>query len=209
MAQGQELHDDGQTSCSSCGEGIPQDVLYCPYCGYRADSNPGFCPNCGASLRSGVRFCPSCGVANDLARGGIQGPSAVDIAAVEYMGFWIRFAAWIIDFVILFVAEIVVTAIGLAYLSIVINLAYVVLFIGLKGQTPGKIALGIQVVDQQGNVPGIGRAALREILGKLVSVIVIFLGCLWIGWDKQKRGWHDYIGGTYVVRKRRNRLPSF
>lgn len=209
MAQGQELYDGGQTSCPSCGKGIPQDVLYCPHCGYGAESTPGFCGNCGTSLSPGGGFCSSCGAATDPARVGTQGPSAVDMAAVEYMGFWVRFAAWVVDVVILSIAEIAVTAIGLAFLSIVIDLAYVVLFIGLKGQTPGKMALGIQVVDQRGNVPGIGRAALREIVGKLISLIVIFLGFLWIGWDKQKRGWHDHIGGTYVVRKRRDRVPLF
>ena len=61
------------------------------------------------------------------------------------------------------------------------------------------------MVNQQGQVPGIGRAALREIIGKLVSTVVILLGFFWIGWDRHKRGWHDHISGTYVVRKPRHR----
>ena len=75
-----------------------------------------------------------------------------------------------------------------------------VLFTGLKGQTLGKMALGIRVIDAKGDVPSIGRAALREIVGKFVSAIVILLGYLWVGWDPRKRGWHDHIAGTYAVR---------
>jgi uncharacterized RDD family membrane protein YckC len=28
----------------------------------------------------------------------------------------------------------------------------------------------------------------------------LFLGFLWIGFDSEKRGLHDWIAGTYVVR---------
>ena len=98
---------------------------------------------------------------------------------------------------------------GAGGLGSLFSLFYYVLFIGLKGQTLGKMALGIQVVDAHGNVPGIWRAILREIIGKLISTIVIFLGFLWVIWDPRKRGWHDYIGGTFVVRKQRDRVPSF
>jgi uncharacterized RDD family membrane protein YckC len=32
------------------------------------------------------------------------------------------------------------------------------------------------------------------------SVVVLFLGFLWIIWDKDKQGWHDRIAGTVVVK---------
>ena len=57
-----------------------------------------------------------------------------------------------------------------------------------------------QSVNAEGFVPGLGRAALREIPGKIVSAIAICLGFLWIIWDGQKQGWHDKIAETYVLR---------
>jgi uncharacterized RDD family membrane protein YckC len=60
--------------------------------------------------------------------------------------------------------------------------------------------VGVKVVNAQGDIPGLRRAALREILGKIISAIVLFLGFLWIAWDRQKQGWHDKIAGTYVVK---------
>jgi uncharacterized RDD family membrane protein YckC len=86
-------------------------------------------------------------------------------------------------------------------LTFFVGPVYAVLFIGLKRQTLGKMALGIKVIDAGGNVPGLGRAVLREIVGKFLSGLALGLGYTWIGWDTHKRGWHDHIAGTYVVRK--------
>jgi uncharacterized RDD family membrane protein YckC len=32
----------------------------------------------------------------------------------------------------------------------------------------------------------------------------MFIGFIWVLWDPKKRGWHDYIGGTYVIRRERH-----
>jgi uncharacterized RDD family membrane protein YckC len=42
--------------------------------------------------------------------------------------------------------------------------------------------------------------ALVRSLAAAFSVIVLFLGFLWIAWDRDKQGWHDKIAGTIVVR---------
>jgi uncharacterized RDD family membrane protein YckC len=73
---------------------------------------------------------------------------------------------------------------------------------GLKGQTVGKMAVGIKVVNRQGNMPGLGRAALREVVGKTISTVIIGVGFLWITWDSQKQGLHDKIADTFVVKAR-------
>jgi uncharacterized RDD family membrane protein YckC len=108
-------------------------------------------------------------------------PSAAPEVAVEYMGFWIRFGAAIIDFIAIAVISFIYLffAYGPASLLIIFILwLYYWLFTGLKEQTPGKMAVGIKVVNVQGNRPGLGVAALREILGKLISTIAICIGLL-------------------------------
>jgi len=77
---------------------------------------------------------------------------------------------------------------------------YLWLFTGLKGQTLGKMVVGIKVVNAEGSIPGLGRAALREVLGKIISSIALCIGFLWIVRDGRKQGWHDKIANTYVVR---------
>jgi uncharacterized RDD family membrane protein YckC len=130
--------------------------------------------------------------------------------AVEYMGFWIRLGAAITDsvviwFVFFVLSRIIVVGIMSPILWLLLPFLYHWLFIGLKGQTLGKMAVGIKVVNAQGSIPGLGDAALREVLGKIVSSIAIYLGFLWIIWDRQKQGWHDKIASTHVVRVKSRR----
>jgi uncharacterized RDD family membrane protein YckC len=42
--------------------------------------------------------------------------------------------------------------------------------------------------------------ALVRSLAAAFSILVLFLGYLWIGWDAEKQGWHDKIAGTYVLK---------
>lgn len=155
---------------------------------------------------SGRPFLPRCGTEAGVgtARTTVTGVAAG--AEVEYMGFWIRLVAATIDFVFLSVAGAVLGLLVPGYITFFLGWVYAVLFIGRMGQTPGKMALSVQVVDAEGNVPGIGRAILREIIGKFVSGVALGLGYLWVGWDPKKRGWHDHIAGTYAIRKKRQPL---
>ena len=36
--------------------------------------------------------------------------------------------------------------------------------------------------------------------GYVLSAVLFSLGFLWIGFDREKRGLHDWIAGTYVIR---------
>jgi uncharacterized RDD family membrane protein YckC len=124
------------------------------------------------------------------------------------MGFWIRFAAAIIDYVIIVFISFVLSHIAIGLVAAFWPLLFFLyhwLFIGLKGQTPGKMVVGIKVVKAEGSMPGLGDAALREVLGKIISRLVIYLGFLWIIWDRQKQGWHDKIASTHVVRVKSRR----
>lgn len=82
---------------------------------------------------------------------------------------------------------------------VALHALYWVLFTGLQGQTPGKMLLGIRVVDARGNRPGIARAFMREIVGKFLSKLVCYLGYLWVFVDRHRQAWHDKIADTYVV----------
>ena len=41
--------------------------------------------------------------------------------------------------------------------------------------------------------------AFLRYLGYVISAIPLFLGFIWIAFDKQKQGFHDKIAGTFVV----------
>jgi uncharacterized RDD family membrane protein YckC len=69
----------------------------------------------------------------------------------------------------------------------------------LFGRTLGMRALGIRVIDRYGDLPSPARCLIR-CGGYVVGVATLFLGFLWIGLDSEKRGLHDWIAGTYVIR---------
>ena len=55
------------------------------------------------------------------------------------------------------------------------------------------------MIDVYGERPSFARIGLR-VGGYLVGLCTLFLGFLWIGFDAEKRGLHDWIAGTYVIR---------
>jgi uncharacterized RDD family membrane protein YckC len=119
-------------------------------------------------------------------------------------GFWRRFVASLLDGLILGVLYLIVLVVldeavagGLYLLA---NLVYFAYFEGAAaGQTPGKKALGIRVIDfKTGGSIGYGRAFIRYI-GRIVSSIPLGLGYFWMLWDKEKQTWHDKFAGSVVV----------
>ncbi len=68
-----------------------------------------------------------------------------------------------------------------------------------RGQTLGKRALGVRVVDfdSAGSVP-MSRAMGRSLARTFVSGLLM-LGFLWMLWDSQEQTWHDKLTRTTVV----------
>jgi uncharacterized RDD family membrane protein YckC len=83
-------------------------------------------------------------------------------------------------------------------LSAIVAFLYFFIFHALRGQTPGKRLFRIKVIDGYGQRPSIGRALLRT-AGYVPSLLLLALGFLWIGFDRDKRGLHDWLADTYVV----------
>jgi len=191
--------------CSECGRATPADEL----------------------ARFGDRMvCPICkDVYTQKLREGVR-PAAV----VQYGGFWIRFVAYLIDAIILGIVTSIIqfltvgslftvpriepgdnpfaalgplmAVMGTATLiSMAINCAYETFFIARLGATPGKMALGLKVVRPNGGPVDVGRAFGRY-FAKILSGLILCIGYIMIGFDGEKRGLHDMICDTRVIRIR-------
>jgi uncharacterized RDD family membrane protein YckC len=117
--------------------------------------------------------------------------------------FGTRLVAVFIDFMAVVVVERLLIALlgALGFLlALFAGLAYFTYFEGSSsGQTIGKRAMSIRVVDATNLGPvSPGRAALRY-LGRLVSGLALFIGYLWAIWDPESQTWHDKIAATFVV----------
>lgn len=86
--------------------------------------------------------------------------------------------------------------------SMVIDVCYFTLFVGWRGQTPGKMLLGLKIIRVGGEEVGYARALLRW-FGQGLGLLLFGLGFLMVAFSRRKQGLHDKLAGTYVVR-----LPS-
>jgi uncharacterized RDD family membrane protein YckC len=143
-----------------------------------------------------------------------------------YAGFWMRAIAVVIDTIVLAVVtfpvgyvfgyligyemassgagaqEIQTVAEGVGnLLGIFIAWIYFSAMESSKLQaTLGKKALGLRVVDGDGNRIGFGRATGRY-FAKIFSAILLFVGYFMAGWTKRKRGLHDMMANTLVIKR--------
>lgn len=126
-------------------------------------------------------------------------------------GFWIRFVAFFIDSLILSILEWIISLIfggsmngDMNVLTTLINLVLAIIYFVWfqtrnNGQTFGKKITGIRVAILDGGQVTFGKMALREIVGKTISTLILLIGFL-LAAGRAKRALHDYIAGTIVIR---------
>jgi len=88
----------------------------------------------------------------------------------------------------------------LTFAYVVLISAYFVLFHGMEGKTLGKWLLGLRVVGEGRSPIGYRCALLRWIGTVGFGVASLGLSLLWVLWQREKRGWHDFLAGTRVIR---------
>jgi len=109
-------------------------------------------------------------------------------------GFWIRMAALLIDVILV---GIIFHHMSVLFMPAIA--AYGAVLWKFKGATIGGIVFGLKVVRSDGRPMEWVTAVVRA-LACYLSLVCIGLGFLWIAFDPEKRGWHDKIAGTVVVR---------
>jgi uncharacterized RDD family membrane protein YckC len=136
---------------------------------------------------------------------------------VAYGGFWIRVLAYIIDGILLtIVYGIVARLLGIDIfesdwrhydpmgnlLSLVISWLYFALLESSeRGATVGKMAMGLRVVTSDGRRLSFMNATGRY-FAKILSAIILFIGFIMVAFTDKKRGLHDMIAGTLVIKTR-------
>lgn len=145
---------------------------------------------------------------------------------VVYAGFWKRAAAYLVDgFLLAIITTVISTVTGLAMLPLVMSdrvtdpipifvlqaVSYLVQIVVMAGYfawfhaspqqaTPGKMAVGIKVVDRQGAPISFWRA-IGRFFATFVSTLLLMAGYLMAAFTGRKQALHDLICGTLVVDK--------
>jgi uncharacterized RDD family membrane protein YckC len=149
------------------------------------------------------------------------------VAKPRYGGFWRRVGAFIVDLAVIFLLTALMAVmafigykVGLAAHDRSISLAnaaplvafltfacvflatvYFVVFHGMDGTTIGKSLLGLRVVAADQSSINYRRALLRWVGLVGFGCLTIGVSFLWIMWSREKRGWHDFLARTWVIRE--------
>lgn len=138
-----------------------------------------------------------------------------------YGGFWIRFLARFVDGLILGLVGMLIGGLGVVVMmsdpqntgrnllmqvviqvvSLAIGITYDVFFIRKYDATPGKMAVGLKLLRADG-----GKLTAGRIIGRyfahIVSALPLAIGYIMVAFDEQKRGLHDRLCDTRVIRTR-------
>lgn len=199
--------------CSRCGSKMNADAEYCAACGnssttQRASSDlqPAVvqrelaarsfrCPRCSKVNEPGAAFCFSCGLPFD---DHIRSDMATEDRTRA--GFWVRFCAMMIDLIIVGIIDSIVFGLTQSELAVtIINMLYWTLGVSQYEGTVGKRVLGLRVLRTDLSRCGFWQAFARQLCYAL-SFLLLCIGFFMVGLRQDKRGLHDLICGTVVVK---------
>lgn len=187
----------------------------CGQCGAR------LCDRCAVEV-GGLMFCRACADVDEPSEEERIGRLAVvNAKSAPRVGFGTRLTAGAVDWVILLGAGLILALVfvvarhALPYaagkigrapseswlywvVAGVLASSYFIVLTAGSGQTPGKQAMGIAVVREDGTAPSL-RDAFAAFLGSIVSLAVFGLGYFVILSDPSRRAWHDRWAGTLLV----------
>jgi uncharacterized RDD family membrane protein YckC len=128
---------------------------------------------------------------------------AADAAAFPHAAFRDRLAAFVLDVILVAIAQHLLDLTRRDSAIFLLLLAYHIGFWTWKSTTVGGIICQLRVVRVDGKPLGFADALVRG-LSSIFSLAVVGLGALWILKDSERQAWHDKIAGTYVVKVPRN-----
>lgn len=178
-------------TCSQCGEAFaPADIV---------------------TIR-GVHVCAAC---KPFFLKRIQEGGEV-VSKFIYAGFWKRFLADILDIFLLVIFNQAINKIFtfaferrlnefsllfiISAVNILAGIAYYVFFNGNYGATPGKMAIGVKIVNTDGSPISYWKAFARY-FGEMLSGAILGIGYYVAAFDDQKRTLHDRLCSTLVIKK--------
>lgn len=204
--------------CRECGSELLSSAEICVSCGCHPFKSNNYCQGCGAATNPQQELCVECGTI-------LAGKEAQK--SNSYTGFWPRLAAYVIDYIFIFVAQsilIILFAILLAgaelaglsigdgpisailgfiilLIFIIVQAVYYIIMNASKWQgTLGKLALGIKITDTEGNRITTGRSIARY-FAFILSAFTLLIGFIMAAFTSKKQALHDMIAGTLVVKK--------
>ncbi|WP_314397162.1 RDD family protein [uncultured Gemella sp.] len=133
-----------------------------------------------------------------------------------YAGFWTRFVAYLIDMIVIYAISSLLNTISFGLLNKVLDfpilgeesLSYVIVmftyFISMTyffSQTLGKMIMKVKIETNRGDKLSFADVVYRELVGRLLTIFLAYLPYLAVAFTNKKKGLHDFIADTVVVKE--------
>ena len=133
-----------------------------------------------------------------------------------YAGFWTRFISYLIDMIVIYAISSLLNTISFGLLNKVLDfpilgeesLSYVIVmftyFISMTyffSQTLGKMIMKIKIETNRGDKLNFADVVYRELVGRLLTIFLVYIPYLAVVFTNKKKGLHDYIADTVVVKE--------
>ena len=133
-----------------------------------------------------------------------------------YAGFWTRFISYLIDMIVIYAISSLLNTISFGLLNKVLDfpilgeesLSYVIVmftyFISMTyffSQTLGKMIMKIKIETNRGDKLNFVDVVYRELVGRLLTIFLVYIPYLAVVFTNKKKGLHDYIADTVVVKE--------
>ncbi len=155
-----------------------------------------FCPRCGRQNDDRAVYCQACG--NPLQD--IQTPAA----AGAYAGFWQRFLAMLLDWVVVACGSAIASILAFGAVPLAFFAAswlYEAFMLSSEWQaTLGKRALSIAVTRSGGAPLSFARASGRH-FAKYISGFILLIGYIMAAFTERKQALHDLMADTVVINR--------
>lgn len=203
--------------CNHCGERLP---ARCRACDTQNPPGSAYCCSCGSPIAAAASGAPAYAPPPPIAsaappasyarydpRQALRGDDC-EYAVGEPVGFWIRLAAFLIDFVVAFAVAFIIALVFSVVEYTVFELIFFASLIlyhmigwSIWQTTVGKRVFKLYVARTDGSRIGFRRSVGRS-LAYILSSCFLCMGFLMIAFSEDKSGLHDQVCDTVVVRRR-------
>ena len=133
-----------------------------------------------------------------------------------YAGFWTRFIAYVLDMIVVYSLASLLNTVSFGVLNrqfdfpilgeeslsyVIVMFTYFISMTYFFSQTLGKMIMKIKVETNKGDKLGLMDIVYRELVGRLLTIFLVYIPYLAVAFTNKKKGLHDYIADTVVVKE--------
>ena len=133
-----------------------------------------------------------------------------------YAGFWSRFVAYLIDMIVIYAIASLLNTFSFGLLNkqldfpilgeeslsyVIVMFTYFIAMTYFFSQTLGKMIMKIKVETNKGEKLSLADVVYRELVGRLLTIFLVYIPYLAVAFTNKKKGLHDFIADTVVVKE--------